>query len=114
MLAPRNLPGGVQVRYWAFDDDGPAEMPVALETPGAHTDLSLEDAARIGQALLAAAAQPMPDARERLARHLFIDATGGGQLAGNEWGGNSISEYTRNHWLGCADAALAVITGQEN
>jgi len=70
---------------------------------GGAVQLAYDDAAGIAK-----------DARDRLARHLFIAATGGGQLAAHEWDGNTISEYTRNHWLGCADAALAVITGQEN
>ncbi len=115
MLAPTNLPGGVQVRYWAFDDDGPAELPVALETPGSHTDLNCEDAARIGRALLAAAAvRPAPDARERLARHLFLDRARGDwratAAAGWDSGDDRINKHT---WRAKADTMLAVITGQD-
>ncbi len=56
-LNPNDLPGGCQVRAWPFDDDGqPIDTPISLETVATHTELSRVDAARLGRALIAAAA----------------------------------------------------------
>ncbi len=113
-LNPRDLPGGVQVRHWAFDDDGPAELPVALETPGTHTDLTAEQAARIGRALLGAAGRAgvADDARDRLAKYLCLRAVGpkwAGKIAAS-WVNGSIDT---SPWYAEADALLNVIIGKD-
>jgi hypothetical protein len=76
-LNPANLPAGCQVRVWDLDDDGqPNQEPVTLETRDTHTEMTRADAERLGRALLGAAHVPPVDARERLARHLWIADAG--------------------------------------
>ncbi|MFF0822453.1 hypothetical protein ACFYUR_18990 [Micromonospora haikouensis] len=64
-------------------------------------------------ALAAAGVAVAPDARERLARHLYLQANPTDPWAAAHWdaGGQHVA---RAAWLQRADLALAVITGQEN
>jgi len=54
-----------------------------------------------------------PDARERLARHLWIEGSALEGEAGERWDAERVPANRMDDYRRAADAALAVITGQE-
>lgn len=56
----------------------------------------------------------LPDARERLARHLYLADSGDDQWTRHYWDSGQTSAGTRQRYQQRADAALKAITGTEN
>ncbi|MEU0078482.1 hypothetical protein ABZY58_11350 [Micromonospora tulbaghiae] len=53
------------------------------------------------------------DARERLARHLYIEGCALEDVAAKRWDAGTVAAERVNHYLAAADRLLAVITGKE-
>ncbi|GGM27552.1 hypothetical protein GCM10011608_10440 [Micromonospora sonchi] len=54
------------------------------------------------------------DARDRLARHLYLNAWGDYPDAADRWDNRQVDDSIRSEFLADADAALNVINGTEN
>ncbi|WP_341719884.1 hypothetical protein QQG74_09360 [Micromonospora sp. FIMYZ51] len=88
------------------EDD--CELCVDQEKP--HVD-ALGGVARELELMAAASSR---DARERLARHLYLVEWGDYLDAGDRWDSGQVGDDIRNEFLTAADAALNAINGTEN